>query len=117
MHGFFRHFTQSYFLFLTFQHCIEGKSVYTPTIFRLSCGYVAANPAGFWETTGFGLVAIYKSDWDRIGGFDLHDNATMYKWGGEDWALMDKIVGGALEYERVRCPYVYHYYHSKKGMW
>ena len=39
------------------------------------------------------------------------------KWGGEDWELMDQLVGVGLEFERMRTTHVYHYHHSKKGLW
>lgn len=87
--------------------------VYAPIIVRLECGNNSNQPAGFWEYDGFGPIGIYKEDWDRIGGFVKHRKG----WGGEDWDLMDSIVEHGLEFERMHTPYVYHYYHSKKGMW
>ena len=79
----------------------------------LECGASPARPRGTWEVYGYGLIGLYKSDWDRVGGFPVQKQ----HWGGEDWELMDAVVGHGLEFERMRCPSVYHYYHSKKGMW
>ena len=71
---------------------------------------------GYWEFQGFGVVAMYKADWDRIGGFFV-DEKRKYKWGGEDWELLDRIVENGLEFDRLRCPYVYHYFHKKTETW
>jgi len=41
---------------------------YFPVVGRLDCGSSSVEPTGFWQLNGFGLLAIYKSDWDRFGG-------------------------------------------------
>ncbi|EDO38812.1 predicted protein, partial [Nematostella vectensis] len=97
------------------KHCFEGRSAYTPIIVRLRCGHSPLNPRGKWEVQGFGIIGIYKSDWDRIGG--LNEERFKDKWGGEDWEMMERLVGGGLEYERLRTHGIYHYQHSRKGMW
>jgi len=75
---------------------------------------------GYYESYGFGLVGIYKSDWDYLGGFpepySTNKNET-FTWGGEDYELMDSAFKHGVEYARVKCPYVYHFKHSRKGMW
>ncbi|KAL9958915.1 hypothetical protein ACROYT_G035992 [Oculina patagonica] len=96
------------------KHCIEGRTVYTPIIVRMECGANPVNLAGMWQVYGYGIIGMYKSDWDRSGGFPTdHKN----EWGGEDHELMDQLVSVGLEFERMRTTFVYHYYHSKKGMW
>ena len=59
---------------------------------------------------------MYKEDWEKFGGFSkrFHNKVT---WGGEDWDIIDGAVKGGLEIERKRSPAVYHYYHTKAGMW
>lgn len=89
--------------------------MYTPVIIRLGCGETPAMPQGKWEPFGFGLVGIYKGDWDRIGG--LNEKLFDTKWGGEDWDLMERVVSDNMEYERVRHPKIFHYYHSRRGTW
>ena len=59
---------------------------------------------------------MYKQDWENIGGFS-QDFRYKETWGGEDWDLIDSAVKGGLEIERKRSPSVYHYHHSKEGMW
>ena len=43
---------------------------------------------GFWENRTYGPFAMYKSDWNNVGGFNVRFYTT--KWGGEDWDLIDK---------------------------
>ncbi|KAL9959045.1 hypothetical protein ACROYT_G036126 [Oculina patagonica] len=96
------------------KHCIEGRMVYTPIIVRMELGANPIKLAGMWQVYGYGIIGMYKSDWDRSGEFPTdHKN----EWGGEDHELMDQLVSVGLEFERMRTTYVYHYYHSKKGMW
>ena len=37
-----------------------------------------------------------------------------YKWGGEDWDLLDRVVNAQLEVERIKYPGLYHHYHTKQ---
>ncbi|EDO43079.1 predicted protein [Nematostella vectensis] len=95
------------------KHCFQNRSVYAPVLIRLGCGHNPLNISGRWEIHGFGMVGMYKSDWDQIGGY--HEG---YKtWGGEDWHMMDGVIRKELEYERVRAQGLMHYRHPKKGMW
>ena len=99
-----------------FQHCLKGKTVYAPAIVFLKCGGSSSKPKGFWYDHSYGTIAMYKQDWVNIGGFsDPFRRKTT--WGGEDWDLIDSSVKGGLEIERKRSPWVYHYHHTKKGMW
>lgn len=40
-----------------------------------------------------------------------------YKWGGEDWDLLDRVLMLPVEVERIRHPGLYHHYHEKQKMW
>ena len=90
--------------------------VYAPQIVFLNCDGSSALPRGSWYHYSYGTIATYKQDWDNFGGFSK-DFLNKITWGGEDWDIIDGAVKGGLEIERKRSPWIYHYYHSKKGMW
>lgn len=99
----------------TRKHCVQGKMGYTPLLMRLACGRYSHKPAGFWEAFGYGIFGIYKSDWDNMGGMDMEKFRNA--WGGEDWDFADRVIKSGIEIERLRVPYFFHYFHTKKGMW
>ena len=42
--------------------------VYFPIVGRLNCNSDSQEHRGFWQIDGFGLMAMYKSDWTKLGG-------------------------------------------------
>eukprot|EP00731_Ephydatia_muelleri_P026583 Em0018g683a len=103
------------FVEYTRKHVIQGKMGYTPMFFRLGPGYTEINVNGFWEVLTYGVLALFKSDWSTVGGFNVRRFAD--KWGGEDWDVIDRVVSNGYEVFRLRHPGLFHYYHSWDGMW
>ena len=51
---------------------------YFPVVGRLECDSSSVEHRGFWQMNGYGLMAIYKSDWDRFWGKDNSESHYIY---------------------------------------
>ena len=40
-----------------------------------------------------------------------------FKWGGEDWDLLDRVLMLPVEVERIKHPGLYHHFHSRNRGW
>lgn len=70
--------------------------------------FVVNERTGYWRQFGFGIVSIYKHDYQSIGGFDLSING----WGKEDVDLYEKAVRSELDTFRAPDKNLIHVYHE-----
>lgn len=85
---------------------IEGTQVYYPIVFsQYNPSTICKNSPicaiddfdfssdmGYWRQFGYGIAAFYKSDLDRIGGYDT----SIQGWGKEDVDLFQKVIESNL---------------------
>lgn len=101
---------------------IENRQVYFPIVFnQFSDNIKVNNPKkieifeisqenGMWRDVGFGMVGVYKSDWRKVGGFDV----SLVGWGKEDVDFYDRFIRKAnLSIFRSVDPGLVHVYHEK----
>lgn len=99
---------------------IKGNTAFSPTLLRLGeCTHEMytdiKGKQGKWQDDGPGIMAMYRSDWITVGGFNEEMFAN--KWGGEDWELVDRIIEHGFHIIHYRLPRFYHLVHSRKEMW
>ena len=81
-----------------------GEQVYFPIVFSMFKG----ETDGYWRDFGYGIMAAYRADIDRVDGF----NTTIVGWGKEDVDLYDRFVAApAISIFRSPCPQLVHRYH------
>ncbi|XP_050513631.1 chondroitin sulfate synthase 1 isoform X1 [Diabrotica virgifera virgifera] len=86
------------------------KESYNETIWMCPKNSSFDDYHGFWRQFGFGIVSIYKSDYIRLGGFDLKISG----WGAEDVNLYDNVIKSDLKIVRSVDPGLIHIFHSEK---
>ena len=65
---------------------------------------------GYWRASSYGQVALYKSDFDAVGGF----NTDIKGWGKEDTDFATRILSKRLHIFRSPDPGLVHIYHTIK---
>lgn len=102
---------------------IQGSRVYYPEFFKLyNMDYVYWNRThpyhtdkllrehGHWAYYSFGMLCIFKSDYDSVGGMDIN----IVGWGGEDVTFFQKIVRKRLKVMRAPDVGLSHRWHPKQ---
>lgn len=64
--------------------------------------------AGYWRQFGFGIAAMYRSDYHKVGGFDL----SIIGWGKEDVDLYTKFIENNYVMFRAVDPGMTHIFHT-----
>ncbi|XP_060565018.1 chondroitin sulfate synthase 1-like [Ruditapes philippinarum] len=103
---------------------IQGVQVYYPIVFSqydpsVLCGnqsnckiemFDFDHRMGYWRQFGFGIAAMYRSDLERVGGYDT----GIQGWGKEDVDLFDKVVQSNLTIFRAVDTGMIHAFHPIK---
>lgn len=108
-----------------FERCrkntIRGHRVYYPEFFKLyNMDYVyhkqdrpsvlaLQRSHGHWAYYSFGMLCMYKSDYDTVGGMDTN----IQGWGDEDIVFYNKIVKKRLDVLRAPDKALSHRWHEK----
>ena len=104
------------------RNTIQGQRVYYPEFFKLyNLKYVYRHSEppstpkirranGHWAYYSFGMLCIYKSDYDSVGGM----NTNIIGWGEEDVNFFEKVLRKKLEVLRVPDSALVHRWHEKK---
>ncbi|CAF1001037.1 unnamed protein product [Brachionus calyciflorus] len=99
---------------------IKSQLVYFPIIFSLYDNFFINqtkhndyfnsinSDMGYWRHFGYGMFSIYKSDFDRIGGF----NKKFIGWGQEDYELFSRIKASNLSIMRTTDQGLVHLFHK-----
>lgn len=63
---------------------------------------------GYFRVYGFGILSIFKCDFERVGGFDL----TIKGWGLEDVQMFETLIKSNLTVFRTADSSLVHIFHS-----
>ena len=100
---------------------IRGGRIYYPEFFKyynmdyvykfskMPWGRGISRQHGHWAMYSYGMLCVYKSDYDLVGGF----NTNIEGWGGEDVELAARVLKKKLDILRAPDPALSHRYHDK----
>ena len=100
---------------------IRGARVYFPMFFKFyNMKYAYWNEKkpdhltisrknGHWASYSYGMVCVYKSDYDSVGGMDT----KIVGWGEEDVEFFQKVLRKRLNVMRAPDTGLFHYWHKK----
>ena len=76
--------------FVFAQNTIAGRMAYFPIVGRLGCASSSVEHLGFWQIDGYGLMSMYKSDWERFGG--ENNLSTMSYFHASTYLMFNLVV-------------------------
>lgn len=112
---------ESSFLRRCRRNTVREKRVYYPEFFkyynmdyvykfgRMPWGKTISRQHGHWALYSYGMLCIYKADYDLTGGF----SSSIEGWGGEDVDLARRVLKNGFDVMRVPDPALLHRYHDK----
>ncbi|KOB78645.1 Chondroitin sulfate synthase 1 [Operophtera brumata] len=87
----------------------SGETVKTDReITNLKYSKEITDDSGYFRQYGFGILSIYKCDFNRVGGFDLNIKG----WGLEDVQLFETLIKSNLTVYRIADDSLVHIFHS-----
>jgi len=100
----------------------KGKYVYYPVLFSQynpsiskkadtsSYSVEIDSESGTWRPLGFGMACMYRSDYLKVGGFNL----SIKGWGGEDNDLYNRFIKSPIKIIRAPDSGLFHKWHLKE---
>lgn len=97
-----------------------GRQIYFPVVFsqydpKIIHGnakkidtFVIDETTGYWRQFGFGIVSLYRQDYEAVGAFDL----SIQGWGKEDVDFFEKVVKSNIKIFRAADKNLVHVYHE-----
>ena len=70
--------------------------------------FVIDETTGYWRQFGFGIVSLYRQDYEAVGAFDL----SIQGWGKEDVDFFEKVVKSNIKIFRAADKNLVHVYHE-----
>ncbi|XP_046966394.1 chondroitin sulfate synthase 1 isoform X2 [Vanessa cardui] len=86
----------------------DGATKSDRELANLKYSKVINDDFGYFRQYGFGILSIYKCDFDRVGGFDLNIKG----WGLEDVELFETLIKSNLTVYRIADETLVHIFHS-----
>ena len=95
---------------------VLGAQAYFPIFFSLyPYGKGIWGKHGFWRKSSYGMVCMYRDDFNAVGGFGGKEESAYSGWGGEDVVLYNKFRDNdAYGVLRAVEPLLLHKWHGKK---
>ena len=62
-------------------------------------------------------IPLLLTDFLSFTSLGMNTKDFKYKWGGEDWDLLDRVLMLPMEVERIKHPGLFHHYHAKREQW